>query len=286
MLGSGEASTRTSPASRPADPDIIVQRAICFPPPSQAKHKTFQAKGIVLWTDAPIDGREVIARLEAAREYLQSAMEPRRPATARPCRPVGVAVYNRTEDYLALWPRVGAHYRGTFGTIRTDGYSCRVFCATSFGSAEEFRRRRPVICHEFAHVWLYQRYGLANDGNWLTEGLANAVQLRIFPDCGDRGDFVRWMEWGRMVPLKRLMDMKRIAPKDYWQAATLVEMLLVRYPDRVPAVVAAYSKGASGYAIAAGVLKTDFHTLTKQWAEHVRLSARKAETSPATAPTR
>ena len=271
--------------SLPADPPVAGQRAICFPPAEGAKPKTFAAGGIVIWSDAPVNGRELVAHLQKVRRHLRSAVAATQPATASmPAdngrRPVALAVYRTRRDYLRLWKRVGAHYRGRFGAIAAEGYSYRVFCATSYDSPEEFAKRRPVICHEFAHVWLYQTHGLRNDGNWLTEALANAAQLHFFPDSGDRADFLRWMDAGKMIPLKRLMNMPRIASSNYWQAATLGELLLLRHRDKLPAVIRAFNRGDSAYAIVTKVLKTDLATFERQWADHVRRSARAATTRP------
>jgi len=91
------------------------------------------------------------------------------------------------------------------------------------------------------------------------------------------------MDTGRMLPLKRLMDQARIRPKDYWQAATLIETLAKHHPGDLPAVIAAFNAGRSAYAIVRDVLETDFPTLAKQWADHVRASAPGATTRPAPA---
>ncbi len=269
------------PKPAPRDPDLAGQRRMCFPDGGGVR--TFRRGGAILWTDSPVDGSGLLKDTAEAEAFLTELLPPAATttATAPAARPVALAVYSAEADYRALWRRVGEHYGGAFGRIRTEGYSYRVFCATYYGDAAAFPARRPVLCHEFAHVWLHQRHGLANDGNWLTEGLANAVQLRLFPDSGDRGDFARWLAAGRMLPLKRLMDQKRIAPKDYWQAATLVELLAARHRRKLPAVVRAFNRGRSAYAIVSQVLETDFLTLEKHWAEHVRATAAAARSRPA-----
>ena len=192
-------------------------------------------------------------------------------AVTRPAatRPVAIAVYARAEDYRALWPRVGRHYGGQLDPVTSAGFSYRAFCATSYGGADEFARVRPVVAHELTHVWLYQRLALVNDGNWLTEGVASAVQLRLFPQSGDRRLFADAAARGRMLPLKRLMDQPRLEPKDYWQAATLWELLAARWPERLAAVVEARNAGLSAYRIVADVLQTDAASLQKQWEQYV-----------------
>ena len=264
-----EPASRSRPASRPADPPLARQKDICFGAGTSPAVKTFRRAGIVLWTDAPGDGKGLLGHLEAVERHLRSVLPTTRPAS----RPVALAVYARRGDYLDLWRRVGAHYHGRFGRIETDGYSYRVFCATSYDTPKRFQPRRSVLCHEFTHVWLYQRLGLRNDGNWLTEGIANAVQLHFFPEAGDRRDFARWLDTGRMLPLKRLMDQPRIEPKDYWQAATLVELLARRHRRRLPEVVAAFNRRRSAYRIVTEVLQTDFASLGRQWADDVHAAA-------------
>ena len=103
--------------------------------------------------------------------------------------------------------------------------------------------------------------------------------LHFFPESGDRGDFARCMQAGRTLPLKRLMDLPRIAPKDYWQAGTLVELLMDRYAEKFPAVLAAFNAKASAFAIVTKTLGADLTTLTEEWADSVR-SAASATTRP------
>ena len=283
LVGHG-AHPGAGPTSRSvrADPPVARQQRIYFPAAASSRPKVYHGAGIVLLTDADIDGKAVLARLSAVEHFLKrllpapcpaSASRPSRPARST-ARPVVLALYRRRDDYLALWRRVEAHYKGRLGDVATEGFSYRVFAATSCGGNRICRRHEAVLCHEFAHLWLYQRRGLRNDGNWLTEGLANAVQLHFFPESGDRRAFVRWLDAGRMLPLKRLMDLERIAPKDYWQAATLVELLAARYRAEFPAVLRAFNEGRSAYAIVSGVLKTDFVTLQGQWADYVRRGRR------------
>lgn len=270
----------------PGDPPLARQREICFPASAPARCRQFASERIAIWTDAPVDGDELLAHLAKVEQYLAgifpaptAASAPAGPASAPaargPVRPVALAVYDRPPDYQALWRRVGEYYAGVLPEVVTAGYSYRVFCAASFESKEKFAQRRPVLCHEFAHVWLYQNAGLRNDGNWLTEGLGTAVQLKFFPASGDRKEFARYLEAGQLLPLKRLMDSERVATKDYWQAGTLVELLIQRHGDRLPGVVAAFNKGASAYAIVKDALDMDFDTLQKQWAEYVRAGAKR-----------
>jgi hypothetical protein len=267
-------------ASRPADPDVARQREICFPTSGPAGDENVAEGGITVLSGAPISS-DIIDHLADVRKHLESVLPITAPASARTptsgptgnggaTRPVIVAIYDKHDEFQALWRRVGDFYGGSFGQVATDGFSYRVFCATWYGTEKEFARRQAVLCHEFAHVWLYQNRGLANNGNWLTEGIATAVQLKFFPQSGNRKDFAQWLQAGQMLPLKRLMDLERISPKDYWQAGTLVELLIQKYPGKLPEVMSAFNSGQSANAIVTKVLQTDFAKLQSQWADHVR----------------
>lgn len=261
-----------------ADPDLPAQKQLCFPATAPAE---FRQADVILWTDAPLDSQALLPQLVASQRYLQELLPANSPAAATgpPSRPIAIAVTRSQADFDRLWLRVAAYYGGSFGRIPTQAYSYRVFCATWFGDEVQFRQRQSVLCHELAHVWLWERLGLANDGNWLSEGIASAVQLHFHPQAGDRRQYARDVGDGHMLPLKRLMDAPRIEPKDYWQAGTLVEMLLDGHPAALPAVVEAFVRGDSASQIVQDVLHTDFVTLEKRWLAKVASDG--AATQPA-----
>jgi hypothetical protein len=284
----GEPPSRPATAASPADPSPAEQARICFPRPQSRPVRTGRTDAAAVLTDTDVDFAPLLADLGRAETVLAELVGP----AGQTGRPVLLAVYARQEDYLALWGRVGRHYGGRFGRIETTGYSYRVFAATTAsagartrpasGPADDrpgrprprlSRRRRAVLAHEFAHVRLYQRLGLPNDGNWLTEGIASAVQLRLHPGAGERAEYLRWLETGRRLPLKRLMDAPRIRPRDYWQAATLVEAIAAERPGGLKRVISAYVEGRPASWIVREVLRTNFPDLEKRWARHVRRAA-------------
>ena len=278
------AADTQQPTSQPViapDPDVQAHKAVCFPPERFPRVATHDFGGVVVWTDLPESPKpleqELKKMLALLEEWLPTRTTDTAPAGASrattgqaPARPVCLALYARHKDYQELWPRVGRLYAGQFPEITTQGYSYRVFCATSAEDADAAGAWLGVVCHELAHVWLYQRAGLANDGNWLTEGIATALQMRLFPASADRREFAERLERGRCLPLKRLMDQARIEPKDRWQAGTFVELLLAEHAGKLSAVARAFNAGRSASAVVADVLGTDFQTLDGRWARRVR----------------
>lgn len=301
-----------APATTPAVKlTLAQQREICFPSSQFASIRQAQGTGLILWTDSTIDEGMVLADLIAARSFLETMLWPPKSATAAPprepspanagrppaspaaaptapgpvaspageVRPLALAVYARKQDYLQLWQRVGRLYGGEFAQIRTAGYSYALFCATSYSGGDP-TDARSVLVHEMAHVYLFQNLHLANDGNWLTEGIAAAVQLRFFPQAGDRPQFARLAQEGRMLPLKRLMDLPKIESENYWQAATLVETICRRYPGRLPAVITAWNAKLPAARMVQEVLGTDMESLTHQWQQDLQPPGPPVSSSP------
>lgn len=257
----------------PADPDLAGQRELYFPAKNFPTVRQLESAGVVLWTDADLDEKATLKDLAGAEAHLAKLLATSQPARATTSRPVGLAVYKDKKDYLALWDRVGKFYGGEFPKIQTQGYSYRVFCATYFESTEKFQPRRAVLAHEYAHVRLYQDFGLPNDSNWLTEGIAAAVQLELFPQAGDRREYARLAAAGKMLPLKRLLDQEKTSVEDYWQAATLVETIHRHYPGKLAGLIAARNRGQSGYELVSKVLGSDFASLQRQWEADLNTAA-------------
>ncbi|MFW6153704.1 MAG: hypothetical protein ACOC95_00635 [Planctomycetota bacterium] len=263
-------------------------RLIYFPPHRFDAVRTVRAGDLAVLTDAdtPDDAtlRAYLAALERVLDALpvmpatQPASRPSTPPATLPAAPprprrgppaVTAALYARQEAFRALWHRVAVYYDGRFlGIADAGGYSYRPFCAT-FIDASAPEAIPPELAHEMAHVWLWRRAGLPNDGNWLAEGLATAVQLRLCPAPDDRRAWAERVRTGRFVPLKRLMNTAPLRPRHYWQAATFVETLLAAHGDALPTVIRAVADGRDPNAIVTDVLATTWLTLDRRWRAHV-----------------
>jgi hypothetical protein len=173
-------------------------------------------------------------------------------------------LYARQEEFKSLWRRVGEYYAGRFFGVTAGGYSYRVFCA-AYADARDPTAIPPELCHEITHVWLWQRAALPNDGNWLSEGLAMAVQARFFPASINRAEWAARVAAGRYLPLKRLMTTQPIAPENYWQACTLAETLLAQHPKDCPNLVRAVAEGRGPQHVVTEVLRTDWLGLERRW---------------------
>ena len=110
-----------------------------------------------------------------------------------------------------------------------------------------------------------RRAGLPNNGNWLSEGLATAVQTQLHPDSNARREWAERIAVGRYLPLKRLMTDTPVEPHRYWQTCLLAEVLLTEHRDALPDVIKAVAAGRSANHIVTEVLETNWLALERRW---------------------
>lgn len=141
--------------------------------------------------------------------------------------------------------------------------------ATSFWDPA-YGTLRPVYLHEFVHSYLDSALQLDNSGEWLHEGMASHYQLRFHPQ-GNFGEIVRngISDPGNFQPLETLLNGKKIELNAYWQAATLVDMLLHddAYRPKLPGLFNAFREAGStdlGPQLQTYLGKT-FEELTADW---------------------
>lgn len=289
-LAAGEPTTTTAPAEAALDPWPEAMRWIYFPPQAFDPNgiARIEGPGWMVYTDsAELDAEQVARNLQGATDALLAiqAIATTAPATqstedaAEPA-PIVSAVYARQGDFVALWRRVGIYYGGRFlGLARAGGYSYRVVCA-SYGDADAPGLVPAELTHEFAHVWLWRYLGLANDGNWLAEGLASAIEMRVHPpEPGQWADWAERARAGRYVPLRRLLATRPARTDTYWQLGTLTGMLLEQRPDALPALLDAANRHADPAEVLGEILDTNGSELASRWTQWLAEQARSRDPS-------
>ena len=135
---------------------------------------------------------------------------------------------------------------------------------------DKLRTLRPVYTHEFVHGQLSRGIRLPSRGDWLHEGLASRYQLQFYPQQG----FAAIVKAGASddglhLPLDKLCSGASIPTDRYWQAATVVEMMLThdKYRPQIARLFGEFQK--VGSTNLAGhlkpVLNTDWDGLTADW---------------------
>lgn len=148
--------------------------------------------------------------------------------------------------------------------------------ATSYWDPQ-YKTLRPVYLHEFVHSYLDDALQLDNSGEWLHEGLASHYQLKFHPQ-ENFPQIVRngISDAGNHQPLETLLNGAKIDLAAYWQAATVVDMLLHddAYKAKLPQLIL-LMREAGSTKIAPHlepVFGKTFDQLTEDWQAFCRRS--------------
>lgn len=220
-------------------------------------------------TNAPkLDGNRLAGHLaQVAAAFAQDF--PYLPGPARPCV---LAVLETREQYEAFSPKLAARMNANASPPKSPGYTIHGI-ATGFWD-DSYGTLRPTYTHEFVHALIAQTARLpADQGNWFHEGLASYYQLRYHPQ-DDIGAIVRQGlgNAAYRLPLRELVSGGSIPSTRYWQAMTVVEMLMEReaYAPHVRALLAAFlEKGSTALPDLIGPLfKKEWDHFEADWKRH------------------
>lgn len=174
---------------------------------------------VVVTDEEKLDGKAVLAALKE----LETLIERDFPDLPGAARPVVVLVFAQRDAYRDFWPKFGERFNSVVPEVTSDGYTLLGVAGSSY--SDEYGPVRPAYVHEACHAILAQSLGIANQSEWLHEGLANYYQLHW-----SKQDVHALMhdtiERGTHVPLAKLAGGERISGRDYGQAVLLVEWLL------------------------------------------------------------
>ncbi len=219
-----------------------------------------------LLTSAPdADLDQLLAHLEAVGAALAADL----PFLEPPSRPVPLVVLGDRRAYQDFTVALARAYGAVTDPPSTDGFTLQGVALTSWDRA--WGTLRPSYTHEFAHAWLTAASALPSDrGDWFQEGIASRLQIRFHPQ-DDLASIVRdgLADPAHRLPLAELLDGRRLPGKRYWQAMTVVDLLLATQPDAMPALLHAMSAtGRPDLLPHLGpVLHTDLATFETAWKE-------------------
>ncbi len=214
-------------------PDISLRelRDIAFPnAPTGTVRLARDAEYAIMSDAADLDlpmVRAVIAQLTRELRRLFPFLPP-------PSRPPVLLVFAKAEDYRAFPPRIAERMGSTAREPTSDGYTIVGVATSSFDPQKG--SLRPVFFHEFVHAWLSQAGGLACEGHWLHEAVANYMQLKLFPQPGFDELVRQSLDAGAARPLRELCSEQPVRVSNYWQLVTIFRMLVSKppYSERLP----------------------------------------------------
>jgi hypothetical protein len=199
-----------------------------------------------LWilTDHPeLDLEQLGKHLESVLEKVQPELK----VQETPERPARIIVFSDEESYRGFVPRFGERLGATAPRPQSDGYHLQGIALSYW--KPELGTLRPVFTHEFVHSIL-SNYALTDSAHsdWWQEGVASTYQLRSHP----QEDFAPMVRKSLANPSARMTLEELCTGGDipltrYWQAATLVEMLIghPEYSDKLGKLTDAFRKTGS-----------------------------------------
>ncbi len=211
-------------------------RAIAFPEAATGAVRAIRSAEYAVLTDgADLDLKDLGEALGGLAADLRRQLQFLPP----PPRPPVLLVFANEADYRAFPSRIAERLGSQAGPPGSDGYTVAGVASSFWDPAKG--SRRPVFLHEFIHAWLAQAGGLACEGGWLHEGVANHGQLRMVPQDNFAALVARSIASGAAKPFEDLCTDRPVRTADYWQLLTLFRMMQERepYASRLPALFTA-----------------------------------------------
>jgi len=176
-------------------------------------------------------------------------------------------VFDRDADYRQFVPRLGAYWNAHAAEPKSGGFTVQAIATAAY--SEQHGTLRPVFTHEFIHSLLARALRVSNRGEWLHEGLANYYQLRFHPQ-ENIAEIVRSgvEDPSNHLPLEQLCSGKPVPMNRYWQAMTVVEMLLTddAYRASLPQLLEAFgTDGSTDLGPRLEILGKDWASLAEDW---------------------
>lgn len=240
---------------------------IAFPGIAPAALKTAEREGLVVATNATECNPNEVARLL---EPLQKQVAADLPLL-EPIAPARLLIFATRDEYQKFPPRLAAKYGKEAASPQSDGFTLLGWATSSWDGAKG--EERPVFAHEFVHSLIESRLQIANQGEWLQEGLATYYQLQMYPQK-NVPNLIQEGIANQQFDLKALTSGKPIQVTAYWQAATLCSLLIrdPAYQPKLKELIAAFQKQESTALEPqlATVLKVDYDRLRNDWKKHCR----------------
>jgi hypothetical protein len=243
-------------------------RAVAFPGVERDRVKIVRTEHVLLLTNAPaLETDKLADHLRKVTEAVRREMPFLDPPASSPC----LIVFATREEYQAFVPRFAEKLNSVGSPPQSGGFTMQGL-ATSFWDPIQ-GTLRPVYTHEFVHSLLERTAGLANQGEWLQEGLANRYQLQFHPQKNLPTIVANGLKDEKQrSPLRLLCNGKSVPLNRYWQAVTVVDTLMRAEPfqPRFAEVMAAFARNGSTDLgpVLENVLKVDWDRFETEWKKH------------------
>jgi hypothetical protein len=237
---------------------------LAFPDGTADVKSTDSTDLILVSATSELSSDELLKHVSSLKRQIESDFS-FLPATRVPPK---LVVLQAQADYRQFVEKLSAVLNSQTAVPTTDGVTLLDVSVSYWDPAQG--TRRPVYTHEYVHGLLSHMLRFENQGDWFHEGVASYYQLKAHPQA-NLSEIVRQGIDNRNLstPLEELCNGKRIPLNRYWQAMTIVELLLTNdaYRKKLPELTAAFQNSGStdlGQPLR-GVLDKTWNQLTDDW---------------------
>jgi len=223
-------------ATHPSDLSLEELSRLAF----GSKGKVHRSGNFAILTDEPrLKPGEIFAELDRMLEMFLADF----PGAKLPAQPIPLLVFSTQARYRSFWGDLSGKFNSQGPVPPSGGYAMLGIAGSFYDPAQG--SVRPVYLHEACHALIARTFGIASQGGWLQEGLANYYQLRWGKK--DTGVFAKnLLAKGRMIPLGKLLDGNTVEMKNYSQVALFIEWILATRKERLlPAIRAMAKRGST-----------------------------------------
>lgn len=246
--------------------------------------RLIERNGLIVATDVPAhaltqaDLDRLVANLVRGRKFVARAFG----NAVRPIddgTPPALLIFRDPAEMAAFWNRIGQQWGATINPPRNDGYTVYDIATSSYDA--KAGAERPVYLHEAIHAIVGHDVRLLTGTrhSWLQEGIANYLQLCVYPQSLKEGALARAFaaKRGEARSLFQPIDMALGPSNDtrlHAQRATIVGYLIHEKPQWLPVIAKSLAGGASiddalrRCETTPAALEEDWRKWGRNWFEH------------------
>jgi hypothetical protein len=236
-------------ASAMPDQDWLKQLAF-----ADRKSRVVCEDGVLVGTDAvdelsQDDLKRLAVQMKRVREWMGRLFG----GAVRPVgkgAPVALLILRDRKDYVLFFRRLGEAWNVEIAPPDTGGYTVQDIAASTY--SREYGIDRPVYLHEAVHAMAARNLRLLNGSprhSWIEEGLANYLQVCVYPKSLDRKtyvvNFARPIDRGGKTffkPLKTVLS-GLAGAESYAQLGSIVGYLVAERPEWLGKIARALADG-------------------------------------------
>ena len=226
-----------------------------------SKGKVHRSGSFAILTDEPrLKPAETFAELNRMLNMFLADF----PGAKLPAQPIPLLIFSKESRYRSFWGELAKKFNSQGPVPPSGGYAMLGIAGSFYDPGQG--SVRPVYLHEACHALIARTFGIASQGGWLQEGLANYYQLRWGKK--DTGVFAQnLLANRRLVPLGKLLDGSPVGMKNYAQVALFIEWILATRKERLlPAIRGLAKQGSSALAPLAQVhFGQSLASLEREW---------------------